>query len=133
MSDIALANGIDPRLTAAMPAKSNVPPREVAQIRAVAEDFEAFFAGLVFDDTIEPPFGWQGTFDENTYANLALVRILGQMERAGLPTVLVYDEGTETKPLFPELAALFTHQVRKDPETEAPEIEARVARVLRLA
>lgn len=50
MSDIALANGIDPRLTAAMPAKSSVPPRDVAQIRAVAEDFEAFFAGLVFDE-----------------------------------------------------------------------------------
>lgn len=50
MSDIALANGIDPRLIAAMPAKNSVPPREAAQIRAVAEDFEAFFAGLVFDE-----------------------------------------------------------------------------------
>ena len=46
-------------------------------------------AGLVFDDTIAHPFGWQGTFDENTYANLALIRILGQMERAGLPSILV--------------------------------------------
>ena len=85
-------------------------------------------AGLVFDDTIPPPFGWQGVFDENLYANLALVRILGQMERVGLPTILVYDEGTETKPFFPDLATLFAHQVRKDPEAEA-----RVARLLRLA
>ena len=50
MSDIALANGIDPRLTAAMPARNSVSPQEAAQIRAVAEDFEAFFAGLVFDE-----------------------------------------------------------------------------------
>ena len=72
-------------------------------------------AGLVFDDTLPPPFGWQGAFDENVHANLALVRILGQMERAGLPTILLYDEGTETKPFFPELAALFAHQIRKAP------------------
>lgn len=76
-------------------------------------------AGLVFDDTAPPPFGWQGTFDENTYANLALARVLGQMERAGLPTVLVYDERTEAKPLFPELSALFTSQLRKGPEAAA--------------
>lgn len=76
-------------------------------------------AGLVFDDTAAMPFGWQGTFDENSYANLALARVLGQMERAGLPTVLVYDERTETKPLFPELSALFTSQLRKGPEAAA--------------
>jgi hypothetical protein len=85
-------------------------------------------AGLVFDDTIPAPFGWQGAFDENLHAGMALVRILGQMERAGLPTILVYDEATEAKPFFPELAALFAHQVRKDPDAEA-----RVARILRLA
>jgi hypothetical protein len=85
-------------------------------------------AGLVFDDTIEPPFGWQGVFDENLYANLALVRILGQMERAGVPTILLYDERTETKPFFPELSALFAHQLGKGPEAEA-----RVARILGLA
>ena len=76
-------------------------------------------AGLVFDDTAAMPFGWQGTFDENIYANLALVRVLGRMERAGLPTVLVYDERTETKPLFPEISALFTSQLRKGPEAAA--------------
>jgi len=85
-------------------------------------------AGLVFDDTVPPPFGWQGTFDQNTYANLALVRILGEMERAGLPTILVYDARTEAKPLFPELAALFAHQLRKGPEADA-----NLARLLRLA
>jgi hypothetical protein len=85
-------------------------------------------SGLVFDDTIAHPFGWQGTFDENTYANLALIRILGEMERAGLPSILVFDARTETKPLFPELSALFTYQVRKGAETDA-----RLAQILRLA
>lgn len=85
-------------------------------------------AGLVFDDTVQPPFGWQGTFDANTYANLALIRILDEMERAGLPTVLVYDERTEAKPLFPELSALFSHQLRTGPEAGA-----RIARILQLA
>lgn len=50
MSDIAATNQIDPRLLAASPARSSVSPRDAAQIRTVAEDFEAFFAGLVFDE-----------------------------------------------------------------------------------
>ncbi len=85
-------------------------------------------SGFVFDDTIAPPFGWQGAFDENIHANLALVRILGEMERAEIASILLYDERTETKPFFPELAALFAHQLRKGPEAEA-----RIAEILRLA
>ena len=50
MSDLGLPAYSDPRLTAATPAPANVAHKDASQIRALAEDFEAFFAGLVFDE-----------------------------------------------------------------------------------
>ena len=50
MSDLALPAQTDPRLTAAIPAQANLARKDATQIRALAEDFEAFFAGLVFDE-----------------------------------------------------------------------------------
>lgn len=50
MSDLSLPAQVDPRLNATGPASATNTPKNAAQIRAVAEDFEAFFAGLVFDE-----------------------------------------------------------------------------------
>lgn len=49
MSDLGLPAYSDPRLTA-KPAPVNAAHKDATQIRALAEDFEAFFAGLVFDE-----------------------------------------------------------------------------------
>lgn len=50
MSDLGLPAYTDPRLNATTPAPSNIARKDATQIRALAEDFEAFFAGLVFDE-----------------------------------------------------------------------------------
>ncbi|WP_374652631.1 rod-binding protein [Dongia sp.] len=56
MTDLTLPAMIDPSLRAAGPSAGQT-PRNAAGIAKVAEDFEAFFAGLVFDEMtadIEP-------------------------------------------------------------------------------
>lgn len=50
MSELGLPAYSDPRLGAAMPAPANVAHKDAMQIQALAKDFEAFFAGLVFDE-----------------------------------------------------------------------------------
>ncbi|MBL8709008.1 MAG: rod-binding protein [Rhodospirillaceae bacterium] len=51
MSDLVLPNVMDAGLLAAQKLpRVDGAPRNAAEIRAVAEDFEAFFAGLVFDE-----------------------------------------------------------------------------------
>ncbi|WP_374372753.1 rod-binding protein [Dongia sp.] len=51
MSDIGIPTQIDPSLIAGgNTAQRNQQPKNAAEIRAIAEDFEAFFAGLVFDE-----------------------------------------------------------------------------------
>jgi flagellar protein FlgJ len=51
MSDISAPTYIDPNMVAAGNATQRSQlPKEAGQIRALAEDFEAFFAGLVFDE-----------------------------------------------------------------------------------
>lgn len=50
MTDLTLPAYADPRLTAGSPAQGNPATKNAVQIRALAEDFEAFFAGLVFDE-----------------------------------------------------------------------------------
>lgn len=51
MSDISTSTPIDPSLIAAAnTAQRNQQPKNANEIRAIAQDFEAFFAGLVFDE-----------------------------------------------------------------------------------
>lgn len=52
MSDLALPGNLiaNQVITGKMPAPQPAAGKQASEIRALAEDFEAFFAGLVFDE-----------------------------------------------------------------------------------
>lgn len=73
MSDFSPAPIADPRLAATAPSPANLQHKDAAQIQALASDFEAFFAGLVFDEMtaeLEPDPMMGGGFGEDMFRSL---------------------------------------------------------------
>ena len=67
-------------------------------------------AGYLFDvPASDSRFGWEGTMTPaNNLANEALVRHLRAVRAAKLPTVLVYDAATLSRPFYKDLQSLFS-------------------------
>jgi hypothetical protein len=70
-------------------------------------------AGYLFDiPASDACFGWEGTMTAaNNLANQALVRHLRAVRAAKLPTVLVYDAATLSRPFYKDFQSLFSVHV----------------------
>jgi len=75
-------------------------------------------AAYVYDDTAPRFWGWEGCFEENHYANQALIQHLALMRDAKVPSFLVCDDRSRRKPFYPELSALFSHVIERSERLE---------------
>lgn len=93
MADLTLPAMVDPSLQATGPAVRQA-PRDSAGIAKVAEDFEAFFAGLVFDQMssdIEPDpvtGGGEGEAMFKSLLNQEFGKVVGRSHSLGIADIV---------------------------------------------